>query len=121
MEGRSRNRKKIKRAFTQLGAISEDHLLNSSLVEVDSSWLCGKKNTHRQGARRGESDERGSVRLLVRTLGRRKKKIYIYIHTSLAAASAWPLRMHKVRSDNAPLKMSSSFCATPRIAEQTHV
>ena len=58
MEGRSRNRKKIKRAFTQLGAISEDHLLNSSLVEVDSSWLCGKK-THRQGAGRGESDERG--------------------------------------------------------------
>ena len=83
MEERSRNRKKIKRAFTQLGAISEDHLLNSSLVEVDSSWLCGKKNTHRQGARRGESDERGSVRLLVRTLGRRKKKnIYIYTHLS---------------------------------------
>lgn len=89
MEGRSRNRKKIKRAFTQLGAISEDHLLNSSLVEVDSSWLCGKKNTHRQGARRGESDERGSVRLLVRTLGRRKKKKYIYIYTPV-----WQLRAH---------------------------
>ena len=58
MEGRSRNRKKIKRAFTQLGAISEDHLLNSSLVEVDSSWLCGKKK-HTGKAQGGEKAMKG--------------------------------------------------------------
>jgi len=81
MEGRSRNRKKIKRAFTQLGAICEDHLLNSSLVEVDSSWLCGKKHTGK--ARGGEKAMKGVSSITGEdTRQTQEKKIYIYTHLS---------------------------------------
>ena len=34
-----------KRAFTQLVASCEDHLLNSAVVDGDSSWLCGSRHT----------------------------------------------------------------------------
>jgi hypothetical protein len=56
-EERSRNRKKEKRAFTQLGAICDRQLLNSAVVEVDSPWLCGGRHTGK--ARGGEKAMKG--------------------------------------------------------------
>ena len=43
--GQEKFKRKKKRAFTQLVASCEDHLLNSAVVDGDSSWLCGSRHT----------------------------------------------------------------------------